>query len=144
MLSVQVFLKSRSDTFWSFRALLIDSLRPQEWITPLQFSDIYTGFLDFKILLNGLRPKYISEMLLWYKPSRPLRSSEKSLPIVPRVKTKHGNAAFIFYAPHITHYKLPENLKSAPTLSSLNLGLPLLFIRLILGLYCIFISCTAL
>lgn len=36
---------------------------------------------------------------------------------VPRVKTKHREAAFSFYAPHIWN-KVPENFRSAPTLSS--------------------------
>ena len=60
---------------------------------------------DFKILLlvnevlNDL--KYISDLLLRYEPSRPLRSSGTRLLSVPRVKTKHGEAAFSFYDPHI-------------------------------------------
>ena len=79
--------------------------------------------IDFKILLlvykalNGLGPKYISDLLIPYEPSRPLRSSGTGLLSVPGVRTKRGEAAFSFYAPHIWN-KLPENCRSAETLSS--------------------------
>lgn len=79
--------------------------------------------IDFKILLlvykalNGLGPKYICDLLINYEPSRPLRSSGTGLLTVPRVRTKHGEAAFSFYAPTIWN-KLPENCRSATTLSS--------------------------
>ena len=79
--------------------------------------------IDFKILLlvykslNGLGPKYISDLLLHYDPPRPLRSSGTGLLVVPRVRTKQGEAAFSFYAPHIWN-KLPETCRSAATLSS--------------------------
>ncbi len=79
--------------------------------------------IDFKILLlvykelNGLGPKYISDLLLRYEPSRPLRSSGAGLLSVPRVKTKQGEAAFSYYAPYIWN-KLPDNCRSAETVSS--------------------------
>ena len=49
-----------------------------------------------------------------YEPPRPLRSSGTGLLSVPRVRTKHGEAAFSYYEPHIWN-KLPENCRSAPT-----------------------------
>lgn len=58
--------------------------------------------IDFKILLlvydtqNGLGPEYIFDLLLCYRPSRPLWSSRHGLFIVLRVKIKHGEAAFRF------------------------------------------------
>lgn len=42
--------------------------------------------------------------------------------LVPGVKTKHGEAAFCFYAPHAWN-KLPENLRSASMLWSFKSGL---------------------
>ena len=63
--------------------------------------------IDFKILLliskalNGSGPKYISDLLLRNEPSRPLWSSRAGLLSIPRVTTKHGEAAFSFYVPHI-------------------------------------------
>ena len=77
--------------------------------------------IDFKIMLivykslNSSGPKYISELLLHYQPSRPLRSSGTGLLTVPRTKTKHGEAAFCYYATQSWN-KLPEDLRSAPTL----------------------------
>ncbi|KAF7660292.1 hypothetical protein LDENG_00283910 [Lucifuga dentata] len=54
-------------------------------------------------------------MILQYEPCRPLRSS--GLLSVPRVRTKHGEAAFSFSAPHLWN-KLSEGLRSAPTINS--------------------------
>ena len=72
--------------------------------------------------LNGLGPKYITDMLIRYEPSRALRSSGTGLLTVPRVRTKQGEAAFSYYAPKIWN-KLPENLRSAATLSSFKSSL---------------------
>ena len=61
--------------------------------------------IDFKILLlvfkslNGLGPRYINDLLHNYEPSRSLRSSGSGLLSVPRIRTKHGKAAFSYYAP---------------------------------------------
>lgn len=50
--------------------------------------------IDFKILLvvykalNGLRLKYISDLIVRYKTSRALRSSSTGLRSIPRMKTK--------------------------------------------------------
>ena len=67
------------------------------------------------LALNGLDPKYISDLLLNYEPSRTLRSSGQLS--VPRVRTKHGEAAFSYYAPNIWN-KLPEICRSAATLTT--------------------------
>ena len=77
--------------------------------------------IEFKILLltykslNGLAPKYITELLPLYEPSRPLRSANSGLLVVPRVTSQHGKAAFAHYAA-VTWNKLPVDLRSAPTL----------------------------
>lgn len=79
--------------------------------------------IDFKILLltykslHGLGPKYITDMLPLYKPSRPLRSSETNLLVIPRVNTKHGKAGFSYYATNSWN-KLPEDLRLASTLTT--------------------------
>uniref|UniRef100_A0A669DF59 Reverse transcriptase domain-containing protein n=1 Tax=Oreochromis niloticus TaxID=8128 RepID=A0A669DF59_ORENI len=81
-----------------------------------------SAYYHFKVLmlvykaLNGLGPKYISDLLTQYEPSRSLRSSGSGLLSVPRVRTRHGEAAFSFYALYIWN-KLPESLRSAETLS---------------------------
>ena len=79
--------------------------------------------IDFKILpvvykaLNGLAAKSIVDLLSPYEPSGPLRSSSTGLLSVPRVRTKHAEAAFSYYAAQIWN-KLPESCRSAPTLAS--------------------------
>lgn len=47
-------------------------------------------------VLNALGPKYISDLLLHYDPSRPLGSSGTALLTAPGVKTKHGQEAAFF------------------------------------------------
>ncbi|KAK0147374.1 V-set and immunoglobulin domain-containing protein 10-like [Merluccius polli] len=78
--------------------------------------------IDFKVLLlvykslNGLGPEYMNDILVEYKPSRALRSTDLGQIVKPRVQTKHGEAAFSCYAAQ--HWnKLPAELKSAPTVS---------------------------
>lgn len=78
--------------------------------------------IDFKSLLlvckslNGFRPKYISNMLAPYEPTRSLRSSEGGFLIVLRVRTKCGEAAFAHYATKNWN-KLPDDLRSAPSIT---------------------------
>ena len=91
-------------------------LRSLHWLPGPQRTDFKILLLVYKSL-NGLGPKYIRDLLLPYQPSRPLRSSGSGLLCVPRIRTKHGEAAFSFYAPQIWN-KLPENCRNAETLSS--------------------------
>ena len=79
-----------------------------EHITPIHKS------LHFKIMLltykslHGLGPKYLTDMIPLHQPSRPLRSSETNLLIIPRVNTKRGKAGFSYYATNSWN-KLPED-----------------------------------
>lgn len=91
-------------------------LRSLHWLPVCQRIDFKVLLLVYKAL-NGLGPKYISDLLIFYEPSRSLRSSGAGLLTVPRVRTKHGEAAFSFYAPHIWN-KLPESCRSAETLTT--------------------------
>ena len=56
--------------------------------------------IDFKVLLlvykslNGLGPEYMNDMLVEYKPSRALRSTDSGQIVELRVQTRHGEAAF--------------------------------------------------
>ena len=78
--------------------------------------------IDFKVLLlvykslNGLGPEYMNDILVEYKPSRALRSTDSGQIVEPRVQTKHGEAAFSCYAAQNWN-KLPAELKSAPTVN---------------------------
>ena len=101
--------------------------------------------IDFKILLlvyeamKGFRPKYISDLQPRHEPSRPLRSSGSGLLSVPRVRTKPGEAAFSYYAPHIgtNSLKTAGLLRLSPLLNKdwRPFCLPLLLTEAILELW---------
>lgn len=91
--------------------------------------------IDFKILLlvykaiNGFGRIYTSDLLLHDKRYRPLRSTRTGLHYVPRVKTKDGEAEFIFVL-HISGTKSQRRKRSAATLNaSLKTFLPQSFIK---------------
>lgn len=94
--------------------------------------------IDFKVLLlvykscNGLGPEYMNDMLVEYKPSRALRSTDSGQIVEPRVQTRHGEAAFSYYAAHNWN-KLPAELKSAPTLSTFKSRLKTFLFRCAYG-----------
>ena len=94
-------------------------LRSLHWIPVAYRIDFILFILLTYKALNGLGPQYMSDMLPCYEPPRALRSSGAGLLIVPRLRTKHAEVAFSFYAPRKWN-KLPENLRSSPTLSSFN------------------------
>ena len=97
----------------------VDHIRPVlrylHWLPVHQRIDFKVLMLVYKAL-NGLGPKYISDLLTQYEPPTPLRSSGSGYLSVPRFRTRHGEAAFSFYAPHVWN-KLPESLRWAETLS---------------------------
>ena len=66
--------------------------------------------------LQGLAPKYISDLLEPYEPTGTLRTSGRGLLLVSRVRTKQGEAAFQVYAPKIWN-SLPEDVRLASTLT---------------------------
>ena len=90
-------------------------LRSLHWLPVCQRIEFKVLLIVYKSL-NGLGPKYISDLLLHYIPARPLRSAGTSLLNTPRVKTKHGESAFSYSASCIWN-KLPEELKQAQTLN---------------------------
>ena len=103
-------------------ARLLTKTRKRAHITPILKSLHWLPVcfrIDFKILLlvfkalNGLSPSYLSDLLLTYKPSRTLRSSDRGLLLIPKVRTKtHGEAAFCHYGPRLWN-SLPEDLRAA-------------------------------
>lgn len=77
----------------------------QEQNALLQFSNCCFSCLRVKGLIlkyyyfvyeaqNGLGPNYMSDVLLCYRPCRPLRPSGTGLVTDLRAKTKHSEAAF--------------------------------------------------
>ncbi len=78
--------------------------------------------IQFKVLvityraLHGQTPEYVSDLLHTYVPSRPLRSADLGLLIVPhtRLKTK-GDRALASVAPRWWN-ALPKDLRAAPSI----------------------------
>ena len=112
-------------------ARVLTNTRKLDHITPVMKSLHWLPVsqrIEFKILLlvykalNGLGPKYMLDLLVPYEASRPLRSSGSGLLCVPRTRTKQGEAAFSYSAPHLWN-KLPVDLRSAQTVSSFKSGL---------------------
>ena len=90
--------------------------RKHEHITPvlrdLHWLPVHER-IRFKILLmtfkclNQLAPSYLSDLLIHYRPSRTLRSSDKELLVQPRCHLKtYGERAFSFIAPKLWNTKL--------------------------------------
>ncbi|XP_073804985.1 uncharacterized protein [Danio rerio] len=107
-------------------ARILTRSRESEHITPVLRSLHWlpvTFRIDFKVLflvyksLNGLGPKYITDMLTEYKPNRSLRSLGSYKLEIPRVQSKQGESAFSHYAPRCWN-QLPEMIRCAPTLGT--------------------------
>ncbi len=112
-------------------ARILTRTRKYEHITPVLRSLHWlpvTFRIDFKVLLlvykslNGLGPKYMSDMLTEYKPNRPLRSLGSSQLEIPRVHTKQGESAFSYYAARSWN-QLPEEIRCAKTLATFKSSL---------------------
>lgn len=85
------------------------------------------------MVLHGLAPDYLSEMLLFHEPGRRLRSSGSSLLAVPRIRTKtFADAPFSRYALSCWN-SLPEDLRGAENIDTFKhkLKTHLLFILIL-------------
>ena len=92
-------------------------LREPHWL-PVKYR------LHFKVntytykVLNGLAPTYMSDIVQKHQPTRSLRSTEKSLLVVPVPRTAtYGERCFSLHAAVLWN-DLPENNKQLNTLSS--------------------------
>ena len=87
-------------------------LRDLHWLPVQQRIWYKIALLTFKAL-HGMAPKYVSDLVEEYKPSRSLRSSSKFL-LRPQMLTKtktYGDRAFATSAPHVWN-KLPLSLRA--------------------------------
>ena len=108
-------------------ARLITRSRKSEHITPVlrELHWLPVKYrLRFKVntftykVLNGLAPAYMSDIVQKHQPTRSLRSTEKSLLVVPVLRTAtYGERCFSRHAA-ILWNDLPENIKQLNTLSS--------------------------
>ena len=106
--------------------------RKQEHITPV-LKELHwlpvTVRIRFKILLmtfkclNLLAPRYLTDLLTAYKPSRSLRSSTKHLLVQPCCNLKtYGERAFSVAAPRLWN-ALPLNIRNCKTITTFKSAL---------------------
>ena len=112
----------KQDQLWKLQyvqnsaARLLTGTRKHKHITPvlrdLHWLPVHER-IRFKILLmtfkclNQLAPSYLSDLLIHYRLSRTLRSSDKELLVQPRCHLKtYGERAFSFIAPKLWNTKL--------------------------------------
>ena len=120
-------------------ARLLTGTRKREHITPILASLHWLPVhfrVHFKILLfafkslNGLAPRYVSELLHPYAPARGLRSADQLLLEVPRSKRKlRGDRAFSVAAPNLWN-NLPLHIRQASSLSIFKTSLKTYFYSL--------------
>ena len=117
-------------------ARLITRSRKSEHITPVlrELHWLPVKYrLRFKVntftykVLNGLAPIYMSDIVLKHQPTRSLRSTEKSLIVVPVLRTA-TERCFSRHAA-ILWNDLPENIKQLNTLSSFKKHLKHIFLN---------------
>ena len=85
-------------------------LRDLHWLPVHQRIHFKILLMTFKCL-NQLAPSYLSDLLIHYRPSRTLRSSDKELLVQPRCHLKtYGERAFSFIAPKLWN-TLPLSIK---------------------------------
>lgn len=101
-LANRFWIKEINQILHILRCLLSPQYEQKNCVPHLSIYQIFKLLvIYFKILLlvnralNSLWPKYTSDL------QQHLRSSRTGLLSVPRARTKHGETAFSFYAPHI-------------------------------------------
>ena len=102
-------------------ARVLTKTRKYDHITPV-LKDLHwlpvRERIQYKILLltwkslHDVAPPYLKDLLIPYTPARDLRSSDKELISVPRVKTSYGDRAFSSAAPTLWN-TLPIELRKS-------------------------------
>ena len=124
---LHLVLIERLQRIQNYAARLITGSRMSEHITPVLrelhwLPEKYR--LRFKVntftykVLNGLAPAYTSDIVQKHQPTRSLRSTEKSLLVVPVLRTAtYGERCFSRHVAVLCN-DLPANIKQLNTLSS--------------------------
>jgi hypothetical protein len=108
-------------------ARIVQRLPKSHSVTPV-LKDLHWLKVDMRIkykvllmvykALHGEAPVYIQDLLKLYEPTRSLRSANRSLLCVPKVKTvTYGNRIFSKVAADLWN-ELEENVKSSPSVAS--------------------------
>ena len=93
-----------------------ECLKQLHWLPIRARIDFKIALLVFKYKL-GILPSYLSELIKDKSCQKTLRSSNKDLLSMPRVKTSFGMRAFTYAAPAVWN-NLPEDLKSIRSLDT--------------------------
>ncbi len=130
---------SRLQRVQNAAARLLTGTRKQEHISPVLASLHWLPVhfrINFKVLffvfksLNGVAPKYLSDLIKPYAPLRALRSADHLLLAVPRAKLKsRGDRAFAVAAPKLWN-SLPLYIRQAQTLVVFKSSLKMYFYSL--------------
>jgi len=91
-------------------------LKNLHWLPVSLRIEYKIALLTFKNLTYK-EPLYLSHLLTPYAPSRNLRSSDKNLLTIPRVKSSFGRRAFSFSAPTVWN-SLPLSLRTCDSISA--------------------------
>jgi hypothetical protein len=98
-------------------AHITPTLQSLHWLPVVARIDYKIALLTFKAL-NELSPRYMTEMLEPYAPTRNLRSGQMNLLVTPATRTKtHGARAFSVAAPTLWN-RLPNELRMCQSLST--------------------------
>jgi hypothetical protein len=85
-------------------------LNDLHWL-PVKYRIIFKVLLLVFKCLHGCAPEYLQELIQRYQPSRSLRSADKCLLVVPKIRTKtYGERAFSVCGPSLWN-ELPINVK---------------------------------
>ena len=97
-------------------------LKELHWL-PVTYRIQYKALLTIFKILHGTAPKYLSELIAHYKPTRSLRSTNQFLLQVPSTRLKtFGDRAFSVYGPKLWN-SLPMHVKQADSLEHFKTAL---------------------
>ena len=119
---------ARLITCTPWRAHITAILKELHWL-PAEYRPRFKILLLTYKALHGLAPAYIKDMVHEYQPARSLRSSQRSLLQVPRVRTAYGRRSFRYSAAMLWN-ELPEHVKSAQSVPAFKKLLKTHFFRL--------------
>ena len=108
-------------------ARLVTSTSKYEHITPILGTLHWLPIeqrVSFKITclayksIHGLAPSYLTQLLKWYTPVRSLRSADKDLLVVPKIRTKKYGSRTFAHAASIVYNSVPLEIHQSPSLES--------------------------
>ena len=112
---------ARIVTLSSRRTHITPILKTLHWL-PVRDRIIFKLLLLVFRSLHGSAPDYNRRLIVEYKPTRRLRSSDSFLLVVPQTRTSWGDRSFSHSGPYLWN-KLPLSIRSLPALSDFKTAL---------------------